>query len=304
MTKHKYIKYISFAVFFAGLVALIFWEFAILEPGLMKFPKEFLLGKSSTFAESQQGCSAQADGYQKWSCSRAYFEKVTNNFSAATAMEEAMKLREDEVVRDCHLFAHIIGEATLEKNNFNVSEAFFSCSFGCANGCFHGVMERFIRNEADPYNAVSKIQNMCDSVESDNWMLKRNCVHGVGHGLLAHGYLTLREAMDACEVFGPGWGDFCVGGLIMEHMDQYLLLNLDKEKFIEIIPEICSEFEIEELGDCLESLALGLLYYTGYDVQHSEELCQALESPWLANICKQYVASGVIGERISTQTGF
>jgi len=303
MTKHKYIKYTFFTVFFVGFVAIIFWEFSILEPGSIK---QLFLGKNKTFAESQEECPVLSDGYQKWSCSRGYFEEFTNNFSAAAAMGEAIKLQEDGVVADCHLFGHVIGKALIEKSDFDVAEAFAACTFGCGNGCYHGVMEGAILNEADLYNAVSKIQNlhMCDNSNENNnwdWLLKRNCVHGVGHGLLAHGYLSLVEAIDACEVFGPEWESTCVGGILMENTDQYLILNLNEEQFIEAIPEVCSQFQGEESAlarSCLTALSAGFLYNTGYDLRRSEELCEELQNPWQVSVCIDSIDENLTTQRL------
>ena len=302
MTKHKYIKYTFFTVFFVGFVAIIFWEFSILEPGSIQ---QLFLGKNKTFAESQEECPVLSDGYQKWSCSRRYFEEFTNNFSVAAAMAEAIKLKEDRIVADCHLFGHVIGETALKKNDFDVAEALSSCTFGCSNGCWHGVMERFIRNEANPYNEISKTKDICESIE-DGWV-KRNCVHGVGHGLLAHGYFSLVEAIDACEVFGPEWESTCVGGILMENTDRYLILNLNEEQFIEAIPEVCSQFQVEKPGleeGCIDSLALGILYNTGYDLRRSEELCEELQNPWLVSVCIESVSRSIILERPSILQGF
>lgn len=284
--KRKYIKYIFFSVLCFGLFGIVIWELVVL----------------------QDKCSFQSDGYQKWNCSRSYFEKLTNSGSTAAAMEEAIKLKNDRVVSDCHLFAHVIGETALEKYDFDTGKAFSSCIPGCSSGCHHGVLERFIRNEADPYNAISKIQNMCDGIDEKNdWQSKRDCVHGMGHGLRAHDYLPLEEAIDVCEIFGSHWAYSCKGGLIMENMDQYLLLDLDEGSFREGIPKICTQIEDiapELMRDCLGTLGLGFLYNTGYDLQRSESLCEELLNPQHVEVCKELLPGSIMIERPSFLKGF
>jgi len=289
--KHKYIKYISFSVIFFGLLGIVAWQLAVV----------------------QDKCSFQPDGYQKWNCLSPYFEELTNSGSTAAAMEEAIKLKEDRVVADCHLFGHVIGETALEKYDFDTGQAFSSCILGCSNGCFHGVVERFIRNEPDPYDALSKIQNMCDGIDEENdWLSKRNCIHGVGHGLLAHEYLSLEEAIDACEVFDVdgsswSWPSFCKGGLVMEYMDQYLLLDLDESDFREMIPKVCArieDIESELVEVCLDVLSLGILYNTGYDLRRSEDLCEELPDPGHVETCRILLFKNVMGERPSILKGF
>jgi len=122
-----------------------------------------------------------ADGYKKWSCFIPYFKAITQRVSTVAAMAEAKRLEKSGAVSDCHLFSHVIGETSVERYNFDMGQAFSSCEFGCSDGCFHGVMERYVRYAADPATVISKIKNMCDSVGTD-WVRKRQCIHGIGHG--------------------------------------------------------------------------------------------------------------------------
>ena len=254
--------------------------------------------------EPSQECLDKPDGYKKWSCFRPYFETLTNEVSASASMAEAIKFEEQRIVSDCHLFAHYVGETNLEKYNFNMGKAFSSCTPGCLNGCFHGVMERYIRYETEPDNVISKIKNMCDSVGTD-WAQKRRCFHGVGHGLLAHNYLPLLDALGACKTLGSDrlddWGIACIGGLLMENMDQYLELDLDEDNFRKIIPEICAPFESMELElrICIEQIALGALYYTGYNIEHSEKLCEELIQQKYIDLCREDLRTVILIEKPS-----
>jgi len=231
--------------------------------------------------EPPQQCLDQSDGYKKWSCFRPYFEKITNEVSASAAMAEAIKLEVQRVVSDCHLFGHFAGETTLEKHNFDMGKAFSSCGEGCLNGCFHGVMERYLRDETDLSNLPLQLKNICDDL-GDSYGEKRRCVHGVGHGLSAHNYLSPINAANTCKIFGSDWEPYCIGGLLMEHVNQYLAWNLDEKGFQEIIPKICTSFEHSEnsetnlIPNCIQMLSLGLLYYSGYDLERSKELCEEL----------------------------
>jgi len=286
-------KRISFLLVF-GFLLIIFVEAA------------FLDFRSVSFFIKDKECIFQPDGYKKWDCLGSYFEKLVYKTSTAEAMAEAIKLKEERVVADCHLFGHVIGETALEKQNFDAGEAFSSCVHGCSDGCFHGVMERYVRNEADPYSVVSKMQDMCDSIGTD-WLRKRQCYHGVGHGLLAHGYLSFPEALEACGVFGPEWAPQCRGGAVMENMDQYLLLDINEDDFRGVIPKICGQIQSTKsgfIGDCLDSVALGFLYYTGYDLRRSEDLCEEFPNPSHVEICKGSIMSNVFRERPSGLKGF
>jgi len=291
--KQKYIKWALLLLVLGLLFLVIFMVLVSLGFGPSK-----LFGKGGD-------CISQLDGYKKWDCMSPYFEKLVYEESVIEAMKEAIEFKEERVVADCHLFGHLIGETGLEKNNFDVGKTFSSCVHGCSDGCFHGVMERYLRNEIDPYNVVSNIQNICDSVGTD-WVLKRQCFHGVGHGLLAHGYLSFQEAIDTCQIFDLEWILQCMGGVVMENMDQYLRLDLNEDDFRKVIPKICEQVESTDpfSQDCFNATALGFLYYTGYDLRRSESLCEELSNFEHVQTCKYYVIRNMLDERPSNLKGF
>lgn len=302
----KYKKRAFRLVILMIILGVILGEFAVLSFGKAGLFTIDLRGIIKNFLVFKKECVFQSDGYKKWDCMSPYFKEFVYKTSTAEAMAEAIKFKETRVVADCHLFGHSIGETALEKYNFDAGKAFSSCTRGCSDGCFHGVMERYLRNEPDPYNAISEMKSICDSVGS-SWLLKRQCTHGVGHGLRAHGFLPLQDAFTACEVFDPVWVPHCKGALIMEHVDQYLLFDLDEDDMREVIPGICAQIESVEptlVGECLDGLALGLLYYTGYDLRRSEELCEELPNPLHTATCKEHISSNIANERPSIIKGF
>ena len=281
-------------IFLTGLVTvLIFWGLGNLGLSPISFFNAALVDKANGSLEVPQHCMLQPDGYKRWACLGPYFEKLTFLTSARTAMVEATKFKEQGVVSDCHVFAHLIGEANLEKHDFDVGKAISSCTVGgCRYGCVHGVIGRYGGTEADPYNIISKMKNVCDSIE-DDFPQKLNCVHGTGHGLLAHNYLSSQDAIYACRAFGERWTPFCIDGLAMQNMDQYLSLGEDHLR--EIIPRICDPFESVDLEIsvdprfseyCITRVASGLLFYTGYDIERTEELCEELPQQDDINVCK------------------
>jgi len=235
-------------------------------------------------------CFDKAKEYDKWICFKPYFEELVNKVSPAYAMVELKNFKNRKIIDDCHLNAHFIGEAALEKYDFDVGKAFASCEFGCIEGCFHGVMEGYVRYEADPYTVTSKIKNMCASVSSSNQevenLLRSQCAHGIGHGLVAHDFLPVDEALVACR--GIDYEGRCMGGAIMEHIEQYLSLEEDKLK--EILPEICKPFL--ELDDpaavfmCANNIGIALMWYTKHDLTFSKKLCEELETPEYIQACK------------------
>jgi len=244
-------------------------------------------------------CFDKANEYDKWICFEPYFRELVNKVSPGYAMVEAKIFKERKIIDDCHLNAHFIGEAALEKYDFDAGKAFASCEFGCIEGCFHGVMERYVRYEADPYSVTSKVKSMCDSVSSSNprveTLLKNQCAHGIGHGLVAHNFVPVTEALAACR--GIDYERRCMGGVIMEHVEQYL--SLEENEFKKILPEICESFL--ELDDpdavviCMNNIGVALMWYTKHDLALSKKLCEELKKPEYVRACKiNTEAEGVI----------
>ena len=250
--------------------------------------------------EPSQECLSQSDEYKKWSCFRSYFERITNEVSANAAMAEAIKLKTQRITSTCHLSAHFIGRANLEKHNFDVEKTFSTCVAGCSDGCFHGVMEGYISNEGDLSNLTSTIKNVCNSLGTDGRQQYR-CIHGVGHGLLAHSYLSLQEAISGCAALGSDKNEatICMGGLLMENMTQYIYLDHTEDHLRKILPEICAPVESivpEHMNDCISNITLGLMDYTGYDIERTEDLCEELQQQEYIQNCKDFIPRTILDE--------
>ena len=304
--RSKYhIKRILVPLLLAAIVATIILEMGVLlswqKPSFDLASVDILKISAPDPLEPPQECLDKPDGYNKWVCLGPYFTRVTNEVSVRAAMAEARRFKEEKAVSDCHISAHLIGETSLEKHNFDIGKAFSSCTSGCNDGCFHGVMERYIRGEEDLSGIASKIKNVCDSLGNKQWYSGETfyrCVHGVGHGLRAHNYIPLRDAITACDAFGPEWRSVCIGGITMENVDQYLELDLDEDTLIKFIPQICDEIEsldgrilveIDIIDLCLYNVALGLMDYTGFDVERTEELCEELPRQKYIDQCKKMI---------------
>jgi len=239
-------------------------------------------------------CFGEPNEYKKWICFLPYFTDLVNKTSAGYAMRQAKSFKTNGVVDACHLIAHHIGETALEKYDFDAGQAFASCEFGCIEGCFHGVMERLVRSTADPSAVASAVKNMCDMVRTPNLqkeaLLKSQCAHGIGHGLVAHGFLPVAQAVSACQGLEGGlFQARCRGGVAMEHVEQYL--SLEENKLKETLPAICAPFkavkDANALYDCHINIGIVLMWYTKHDLSLSQKLCEELQKPEYIYVCKE-----------------
>ena len=101
-----------------------------------------------------------------------------------------LKGSEDYTGVDCHQRAHHLGRAAYEEFG---AAAFALSSHECQAGSFHGATEALFasRGTADLEQDVATI---C-GVAADNFFFRHQCIHGVGHGLMAWTSYELHDAL-------------------------------------------------------------------------------------------------------------
>lgn len=214
--------------------------------------------------------------------------------SAINLLNEARKLQQTRVVHDCHLIAHAIGNAVLTKHRGDIGASFLECNHNCVDGCFHGVMENTISSQRDMGQDITAFAaDACTKFTEP--VTHRQCVHGLGHGIMGHSGLTLAEATDACvRIFQTTGVEPCTSGVLMEYTTEKLY---DSNAHLQsTVPDICDEAEvIDKAGKpgffpaCANALGQGLMLFTGYNLEQSLTLCNTLSSAqaavctWSAN---------------------
>lgn len=244
----------------------------------------FLYERPSEEEKLLSTCKSETSAPLRTRCLIPYFEKLTREFSPRVAIAEAKKLQKEKVIDDCHIAAHIIGEENLKINDYDAGRAFSYCAPGCIEGCFHGVMEGYLARSTDVPETLKGIPNLCENVSNDP-LLRRQCLHGVGHGLLRHDG-TLLDALDLCKTFSDTFSqETCAGGVFMQNVNN--IMFLDEDSFRKEIPKLCSTLsETGEKNLCIESVGEGIMFYTGHDLERSKDLCSELLTDE-RNVCEK-----------------
>jgi hypothetical protein len=123
----------------------------------------------------------------------------------------------------CHPVAHAIGRDTFVVKGV-IDQSFAACNQTCHSGCYHGVMERFLRGDAaDQGGHISfgelqaKIATACPTTLDQR--IRFQCLHGLGHAILYYSGYDLRGSLKLCESTGDGWAQSsCWGGVFMENV--------------------------------------------------------------------------------------
>jgi hypothetical protein len=90
----------------------------------------------------------------------------------------------------------------------------------CWSGYYHGVMESVISKIG--YQQIrSKLNTICAGISADQKysFYHYNCVHGLGHGVMAVNNGELFDALTTCDSLTDSWEqESCFGGVFMENV--------------------------------------------------------------------------------------
>lgn len=113
----------------------------------------------------------------------------------------------------CHDRAHEIGRFSYEIFG---AEAFKLCSSQCHSGCYHGAAEAFFKDKGTA-NLQQNLSLICSN--EANRFFSHQCIHGVGHGLMAWSNYELYDALNICDgLEGTKTQTSCYTGVFMENI--------------------------------------------------------------------------------------
>lgn len=119
----------------------------------------------------------------------------------------------------CHAITHHIGQAAFAKYS-DIPEAFAHGDDFCGSGYYHGVLQGFTAAAARA-TLLASLDGVCASVPGKERLSVAyyNCVHGLGHGIMAITGNALFEALRDCDgLTGTVEQDACRNGVFMENL--------------------------------------------------------------------------------------
>lgn len=115
---------------------------------------------------------------------------------------------------DCHQEAHLIGRVAYKI--YGIDLAFQQGDASCHSGFYHGALEEFVRENGTD-NISQKISNLCKMFSTQFGVFE--CLHGLGHGIMALEDYDLPKALDDCDKLDTNYErDSCYGGVFMENI--------------------------------------------------------------------------------------
>jgi hypothetical protein len=140
-------------------------------------------------------------------------EEYIKKFGVKAVMTHLVAESGGGSIFDCHQEAHRIGRVGY---NIEKESAFGSCNASCHSGCYHGAMESLL-NEQGTKNLAATISAVCEKFTTSFGAFE--CLHGVGHGVLAYLDYDLPESLNECAKLGGSFAQTsCYGGVFMENI--------------------------------------------------------------------------------------
>ena len=225
------------------------------------------------------------------------YEQAFGNIAFYDGPKVALALFDQKIAEpgpiegDCHRIAHMIGSASLARNEGNVAKTFSEGRSSCWSGYYHGILERAFASV--DFTSVTEIgavaRGLCEDsdVRRITWILYQ-CVHGLGHGLMINSGYDLPFALDVCEELGSDWDrTSCKGGVFMENISSsYGFTSKWLKDDDPVYP--CNWVEENDKLYCYLMVTSRILRVIDWDWKKTAEICARVEPNWVATCFQSY----------------
>ena len=204
---------------------------------------------------------------------------VLKVYGAAAVMNKLLEETEGGSVFDCHQEAHQVGRMAYRVFG---AKAFEEGDASCHSGYYHGAMEAFLSEEGTN-NLAQNIAELCSIFSTQFGIFE--CLHGVGHGVLAYENYDLPTSLDACDQLDThSDARACYGGVFMENVVTGQGLGAIPGHETGWLSEDDPHFPCDAVGDsygrrydCYQMQTSWMLTLSGYDFATVAEQC--LDAP-------------------------
>lgn len=193
-------------------------------------------------------------------------------------------LVQGEIPDDARIFSPIMHDAgmVLASKNFSLEEAMKECGLNFRGGCIHGVFMEYVdRNykNVDADFLIKECYLLKYKIVINSDSILKNCMHGVGHELVANMKGTLNDTLRLCNKLPDTLARDCVYGVFMEHSTGEAGSGRHSEKPVGRNEPDCSSVDPSFQKICYTSLG----FYKQYEVDSEPwvdtyRFCESLPS--------------------------
>lgn len=216
------------------------------------------------------------------------FDQLRKDYAANTAVQSS-----------CHQITHAIGREAAEKYK-TIEAAYDHGDNFCWSGFYHGVMEAVARDYGkDHINA--NLTNICANVAATRKysFYHFNCVHGLGHGLMAVNEDELFDVLKLCDKYSDNWEQrSCYGGAFMENIMIAIQMGGESKYLKSDQPMYpCTAVDSRYREECYLMQTSQALRVLNNDYATVFELCSKAEG--YQNVCYQSLGRDASGNSTS-----
>ncbi|MES2971088.1 MAG: hypothetical protein V4702_02080 [Patescibacteria group bacterium] len=244
-------------------------------------------------------CAHQANDFDCW---KERYKAMVEQDSPKAAFADLRQSYEssDYVRSQCHQIVHVIGRTAAAKYSDTVSAYDQGDNF-CWSGYYHGVMEG-VADKLGADEVMATMTTICESAKqkSPYGFYHFNCVHGLGHGLMAINGDELFDVLELCRKFSDQWErESCYGGTFMENIMSSQNAR-HSTKYIKPDDALypCTAVDVEFKQQCYLMQTSHALQVENGDFEKVFVLCAGVEAP-LDVICYQSLGRDASGRSIS-----
>lgn len=236
-----------------------------------------------------------------FSCYENYYENLVAKKGLKVAFTDLKdRYKESAYVRSqCHPLTHVLGHAAV-KLYPKVSSAYIYGDPFCWSGYYHGVMEGIVE-KIGKASIIDNLSTICDGIpgKSTYSFDYYNCVHGLGHGLMALSSNELFDSLKTCDNLVGSWEQqSCYGGVFMENV-----IVDNKNHFTKYLKPTeplypCSAVDTKYKSPCYLMQTSYMLKITNGDFKRVFEFCSTAEEGFRTQ-CYQSLGRDASGRSIS-----
>ncbi len=237
-----------------------------------------------------------------FACSMERWERTTLAFGASSAMKglRTAYARSAEVASDCHQLSHVIGNASVALHDRNIAAAFAEGDSFCWSGYYHGVVERAIV-EVGERTVLEHADSLCAAIPGkERYSFDYfNCVHGLGHGIMAIKDGELFDSLVLCDRLTGEWErKSCYGGAFMENIMVDNRTHRSKYLSQDDLLYPCTAVDDRYKEQCYLMQTSFALSRMNYDFQRAFALCATVSGAF-RGVCMQSIGRDASGYSIS-----
>jgi len=170
----------------------------------------------------------------------------------------------DSLLKDgrmCHGIGHPLGKF-LYAYKGDLAQALLLTDRTCGGSILHGIMQEYFKTMSlkdDGTSAINIASNVCNEIFDFPYsQMRRECAHGIGHGLVIANNFDGLTAMKKCGEFEDGFAHrACIEGASMEHVTASVSNKGNFDEHNVLFP--CSELDEKNEGACYTSHAKYIL---------------------------------------------